>query len=384
MGCKKWGKLLLSSVVVLSVLCLVVFDGGDISISVAFSAAPSSGENSAVGTDSVPQLTAEEEKAWKAEPMYGKALPYAFFPSNCVGACRVAEILGFYEEEGLKVDCVKSTHYLDATATGNTVLCEAHIAESTVPILNGLELVMVGTAMSGCQSLYVLNESDYKKTTDLVGKNVAIPQGFGTFDHNIVLRFMGRDGLKMSDYNFKVVERSAVVQALQRGEISASLLPDMFAYQFLADGIIRPIRSLTWDEDFNQDPCCTIILNKTFAEENPITAKKMTRALAKASAWIDTHTEESVQLMLDNGMMSLSDPRRRDKLVELQGSYDWTITNVQCENALRSVLDDYKGFKLINPELDTEKTLLKIWRPTLTDEELKVVWAQGAAFDANN
>ena len=125
-------------------------------------------------------------------------------------------------------------------------------------------------------------------------------------------------------------------------------------------------------------------LNKKFAEENPITAKKLTRAIAKASGWIDTHTEESVDLMLDNKMMSASDLSLIDKLYELQGSYDWTVTDAQAETTLRSIIDDYKGFGLIDSSLDTDKTLNSIWWPLVSDDELEEVWAAGKDFDASS
>lgn len=326
----------------------------------------------------------EDEEAWKKEPMYGKTLPYAYNGGNCIGACKVAELFGFYEEEGLKVECISGTNWIDNTATGKAVMCESHIAQLAVPIINGLDLVLVGTAQTGCQSLYVVNDSSYQKTSDLVGKNVGIPNGFGSMDHNIVLRFMGHDGLDASDYNFKVVEVSAVVQALQSGELDASLLPDQFAYQFVSNGTLRTIRSLTTDDDFKEEPCCAVALNKKFAEENPITAKKLTRAIAKASGWIDTHTEESVDLMLDNKMMSVSDLSLTDKLCELQGSYDWTVTDAQAETTLRSIIDDYKGFGLIDSSLDTDKTLNSIWWPLISDDELEEVWAAGKDFDASS
>lgn len=339
----------------------------------------SAGESDSVSADD--ELS--EEEAWKQEPMYGQTLQYAYSGGNCVGAQHVANILGFYEEEGLSMEALASTSLMDAVATKQVVVTENHIAASAAPIINGLDAVIVGTAQTGCQSLYVLNDSEYQGTKDLVGKNVGIPNGYGSMDHNIVLRFMGHDGLNADDYNFKVVETTAVVQALQNGELDASLLSDQFAYGFVANGTLRAVRSLTTDEDFSEEPCCCVIMNGEFVRENPITAKKVARAIAKANAWIDSHTEESVQLMLDNGMMSMSDTSLQEKLEELQGSYDWTMTDAQCETTLRSIISDYQGFGIIDSSLDQEETLNTIWVPLLTDEELEDVWAEGYAFDAN-
>lgn len=325
-----------------------------------------------------------EEEAWKLEPAYGQTLTITGGAANCVSAVVVADILGFMDEEGLDIEWNKigSTEAMNAVAAGKADFVTSHISQMTIPIINGLGLKMVGAAMTGCQSLYVLADSDYQTTSDLVGKTVNITSGVGSQDHNIVLRFMAHDGLAADDYHFVQTEMGAVVQALQSGELDASLLGDMFAAKFVDQGILRPIRSITTDDDFKEEPCCAFAVNADFLEENPITVKKMVRATAKASAWIDSHTEESVQLMLDYQIMTGDDT---EMLNRLQGSYDWTVTQAKTEETLKLIIEEYRELGLINSTKDDAELLDVIWDgAVLTDDELADVWKEGIAFEATS
>lgn len=327
-----------------------------------------------------------EEEAWKLEPAYGQTLVITGGAANCVSAVVLADELGFMEEEGLEVEWNKigSTEAMNAVAAGKADFVTSHISQMTIPIINGLGLKMVGAAMTGCQSLYVLTDSAYQTTADLVGKTVNIASGVGSQDHNIVLRFMAHDGLAADDYHFVQTEMGAVIQALQNGELDASLLSDMFASKFVEQGIIRAIRSITTDDDFKEEPCCAFAVNPDFLEKNPITVKKMVRATAKASAWIDSHTEESVKLMTDLAIMSAEGDADINRLNELQGSYDWTVTQEKTEETLKLIIEEYRELGLIKSSKSDAELLDVIWDGTvLTDEEMSEVWEAGRAFEAS-
>lgn len=72
---------------------------------------------------------------------------------------------------------------------------------------------------------------------------------------------------------------------MERGEISAALLSDTFAYAMMKEGKLKCVRSLQ-DEDFAKDSCCVIAMNRTFVQENPVIAKKITQAVQKAHSWM--------------------------------------------------------------------------------------------------
>ena len=216
-------------------------------------------------------------------------------------------------------------------------------------------------AHTGCKSLYTLTNGDINSTKDLVGKTVAVPNGIGNSDHNIGLRFFNHDNISPNDIKFKHVATSASILAMENGEIQAVILPDQFAESFVQEGKIKIIRSLTFDEDFKQEPCCVHAFNKTFAIQNPITAKKMTQALKEVSGWVQDNIEEAAQTLFDNSVASGD----FDQAVRMMKTYNWTISDDFTETALKNIIDDYKTFGLIAENKDTNEVLHTVWNPLL-------------------
>ena len=227
------------------------------------------------------------EEKWKKEPRYGTKITLGYNGGLCTSGLGIAHIKGFLAKQGLEGE-IKNLQLsvADAIGTGKLDATTDHISTSVVPAVNGTNMVFTRGAHTGCKSLFVLKDSDIKKTSDLIGKEVAIHDGIGASDHNIALRFLSRDKVDYSKVKFKNVETAATIQSMQNGEIHAAMFSDQFAQKFVDQGIIRPIRSITTDDDFKIEPCCVLILNKKFVEENPITAAKLTKAHKEALSLI--------------------------------------------------------------------------------------------------
>lgn len=315
-------------------------------------------------TDEVNEMSdKEEEEAWKKEPAYDQTIKVGYNGGLCLGAFGVAQEKGFYEEEGLKTEIVKMTNQTDALGTGQVDVAGDHIATLLVPTVNGISMTFTTGCHTGCKSLYVLADSGIEKTSDLVGKTVAIPDGIGFSDQNITMRFLNHDNVDPNSVNYKVVSTDAVIQALQSGEIQAATLSDQFAKQFLDDGTLKHIRSLTFDEDFKQETCCVHAINSDFLEKNPITSKKLTQAHQKASDWIEDNKEEFVDLMLEKSWAS----GEKELVLEIANTYDFKITDEATKTTLTSIIDDYKTFGLIDANKDTQEVLDQVWAPLLQE-----------------
>jgi len=302
-----------------------------------------------------------EEELWKQEPMYGKTIKVGYNGGLCEGSSGIAKALGFFEKEGLDVEIVNVQQFIDAVGTNQIQVASSHIAQLLVPAVNGINMVFTTGIQSGCKSLYVLNNGEINSTSDLIGKTVAIPAGIGSSDHNIALRFFNHDNINPNEINFKQVESSACILAMQNGEVQGVILSDQFAEQFVIDGTLKIIRSLTYDEDFKVEPCCVYALNRDFVNENPITAKKLTKALQEARFWISENLEEATKILFENNWASGD----FDRAVRMISSYDWTISDENTEKALRNIIDDYKTFGLIDSSLDTQEVLDHIWKPLM-------------------
>lgn len=299
------------------------------------------------------------EEKWKKEPRYGSKVQITFNGGLCTSALGIAHAKGFLAKYGLESEVHNVPQAVDALGTGKVDAMSDHISTSVVPAINGVNMVFSRAANTGCKTLFVLTESPIKSTKELEGKTVAIHDGIGASDHNIILRFFAKDNVDYSKVDFKNVETAATIQAMKNGEVHASIFGDQFAQKFIDQGIIRPIRSITYDDDFKIEPCCVLILNKDFVEKNPITAAKLTLAHKEASAWLEKNKKEAAEVIKANNWGS-GNVENDLKFLEL---YNFDVSDEQTEKSLTDVINDYKNFKLIGTDLDTKETLNKIWRP---------------------
>ena len=304
--------------------------------------------------------TAEEKAAMEAEPAYGQPVKY-YMSDGCTAGPTVADDLGYYEEAGLTAEGFKGTSYTEALGTQQATVAVGHIATMLVPITNGVDLTFVGGAHIGCKSLYVLADSEYDTTEDLKGTKVSVPNGIGASDYNITCLLLDADGINpQTDLELTQVSSDACVAAMERGEISAALLSDTFAYAMMKDGKLKCIRSLL-DEDFADENCCVIAMNRTFVQDNPVHAKKIVQAVQKAHSWLRENPEEATELLLERGWNGGD----YEMNVMINNSLQFGVDQDFTGNSLRDVTERYVRLGLITNMDDVDEIMSLAWTPVL-------------------
>lgn len=304
--------------------------------------------------------TAEEKAAMEAEPAYGQPVKY-YMSDGCTAGPTVADDLGYYEEAGLTSEGFKGTSYTEALGTQQATVAVGHIATMLVPITNGVDLTFVGGAHIGCKSLYVLADSEYDTTEDLKGTKVSVPNGIGASDYNITCLLLDADGINpQTDLELTQVSSDACVAAMERGEISAALLSDTFAYAMMKDGKLKCIRSLL-DEDFADENCCVIAMNRTFVQDNPVHAKKIVQAVQKAHSWMRENPEEATELLLERGWNGGD----YEMNVMINNSLQFGVDQDFTGNSLRDVTERYVRLGLITNMDDVDEIMSLAWTPVL-------------------
>lgn len=343
-------------------LCMVL--GLTMALSLtAFGAEEESSDQSEL-TGEETEAAAEEESwdeaAWEEEPLHDQELVYFYAGDLCTSGPYLAEKLGYFEEEGLKVKGMDGSTYTEALSTGAAQLAVGHIATMLVPATNGSDLTFVAGAHIGCKSLYVLGDSEYNSTEDLKGQKISAPNGIGGSDYNILARLFDKDGINpMEDINLVQVENSACVTAMQNGEIAGALFSDTYAYPMVADGTLKKIRSMG-DEDFKNEPCCVLAMNASFIKENPITAQKAAAAVQKASEWMRENPEEGVKMLMDDDKIGGD----YDMNVEIWKSLEFGVSDEMTEAALEQISSDYIRLGLLTAYDDPEEIMDIIWTPS--------------------
>ncbi len=304
--------------------------------------------------------TAEEKTAMEQEPAYGKPVNF-YMADGCTSGPTVADDLGYYAEAGLTSEGFKGTSYTEALGTGQATVAVGHIATMLVPITNGVDLTFVGGAHIGCKTLYVLADSEYRTTADLKGTAISVPNGIGASDYNITCLLLDADGIDpQTDVELLQVSSDACVAAMERGEISACLLSDSFAYAMVKDGKLRAVRSLL-DSDFADENCCMIAMNRTFVQENPVHAKKIVQAVQKAHSYMREQTEEATQLLLDRGWNGGD----YEMNVMLNSSMQFGLAQGFSEVSLKDVVGRYVRLGLITNMDNVDEIMGLAWTPVL-------------------
>ena len=304
--------------------------------------------------------TAEEKAAMEKEPAYGK--PVQFYMSDgCTSGPTVADDKGFYAEAGLTSEGFKGTSYTEALGTQQATVAVGHIATMLVPITNKVDLTFVGGAHIGCKTLYVLADSEYRTTEDLKGTQISVPNGIGASDYNITCLLLDADGINpQTDVTLMQVSSDACVAAMERGEISAALLSDTFAYAMVKEGKLRAVRSLL-DSDFQDENCCVIAMNRTFVQENPVHAKKIVQAVQKAHAWMRENPEEATTLLLDRGWNGGD----YEMNVMLNNSLQFGLGQDFTAKTLEEVVGRYVRLGLITNMDNVDEIMELAWTPVL-------------------
>lgn len=308
-----------------------------------------------------------KEHSIKDEPRYGTKIKLAFNGGLCIAAPNMADIEGYFEEAGLDVEFVNTKSGKDALGAGQIDATTGEFGGMLVPATKGLNYVFSTPSHSGCKSLYVLNDSSYQNTKDLINENIAVTNGLGNADHNTFLRFLIKDGIEPDEYNIKPVESSAVIQAMESGEIKGAVLDDQFAQEFVKSGKIRPIRSLE-DEDFKDEVCCVTAFNKDFVDENPMIAELVAEQIEKANKYMAENPEEAVKKLQDKNLA----PGDEEAAVNLLKQFDYTLDNEAGLKTIRSYFDDYKKLGLIDDSKSTDEYVEEYWRP-LGNGEVEIV-----------
>lgn len=313
-------------------------------------------------------VSAEDWEAMKKEPAFGTQLNYIYNGGNCVSAKYMADVLGYYKEYGIDANIIQGDSCYMAVGTGQAMWGIDHIATMLVPITNDVNYTFVAGAHIGCKTIFVLNDSPIKTVEDLKGKTIAIHDGIGNSDHNIVARLIDEYGVNPNtDVELLNVETSATIAGMQNGEIDASIFSDIWAYEMVKGGTLRPIISLTTDPAFQDEPCCVVAMNNDFIKDNPVHAKYVTMAVKRAGQYNRMNAKEAVTFMMDDGKLSGS----YDKNIECWNSLHFGLSDAFTERALREITEDYLRLGLItNTDLTADEIMAKAWNPVCPDEEV--------------
>ena len=239
---------------------------------------------------SVLPVTSLQAMAQEKGALEKKDLKIGFIPITCATPLIMAHPLGFYRQQGLNVEVVKTAGWaLIRDKMLNKEYDATHFL-SPMPLAITLGLGSNATPMNvatiqntnGQAITLALKHKDKRDPKDWKGFKFAVPFDYSM--HNFLLRYyVAEHGLNPdTDIQIRVVPPPEMVANLRAGNIDGFLGPDPFTPRAVYEevGFIHILTKELW----NGHPCCAFGTSAEFIQKNPNTFAALYRSVLKAAA----------------------------------------------------------------------------------------------------
>lgn len=283
-------------------------------------------------------------------------LKIAYNNSLCEAPIQMGVEKGFFEAEGLKFEMVKAdaAHMPEAIGSGQVDAGFGLLGKYLQPIDNGLDIKITAGIHTGCTKLLVPKNSDIKSVTDLKGKKVGTG-GLGAAGTIITRRSLYHAGLNASpdncDVEFVVYSESDLAQALQNGAIDAIVLGDPKASIAERDYNLKAIIDTAKDEEYKNEFCCISFVTGDIAKNHPEIAEKFTRAIMKASQWVEENKEETAKIQIEKNWVA----GNADFNAQVLSSYSYKPALDGGYEALKITVPDLQAIGLIKSDRNADE-----------------------------
>ena len=235
-------------------------------------------------------LGALQAMAQDKNPLEKKDLKIGFIPITCATPLIMAHPLGFYKQQGLNVDVVKTAGWalirdkmINKEYDATHFLSPMPLAISMGVGSNPVPMEVATIQNTNGQAITLANKhKDNRDPKNWKGFKFAVPFEFSM--HNFLLRYyVAEHGLNPdTDIQIRVVPPAEMVANLRAGNIDGYLGPDPFNQRAVFEevGFLHILTKEIWDGH----PCCAFGTSAAFIQQNPNTFAALVRSVLTASA----------------------------------------------------------------------------------------------------
>lgn len=231
-------------------------------------------------------------------------LKIGYSGSLCEAPVHMAVEKGYFAEEGLKVELIKLAPgtTFEAITAGKIDAAFGLLASLMQPLSNGLPIKITTGLHTGCDKVLVPADSGIKTIADLKGKRIGVPS-MTSSPIIFAKRALAEAGVGVSEKNmeveFAVFSASDLPIALKNGSIDALAMNDPTAAVAQKEFSLVTLADSAITEPYNTQYCCSAYVSETIAKDHPEIAAKYTRAMQKASAWIQKNQDETAKIQVE-------------------------------------------------------------------------------------
>lgn len=289
-------------------------------------------------------------------------LKIAYNNSLCEAPIQMGVEKGFFEAEGLKFEMVKvdAAHMPEAIGSGQIDAGFGLLGKYLQPIDNGLDIKITAGIHTGCIKILVPQDSDIKSVADLKGKKIGTT-GLGAAAPTIIARrSLHHAGLNAAsdncDAEFSVYSGSDLAQALANGAVDAIANGDPQASIAQRDYNLRAIVDTASDDEYKDEYCCISFVTGNLAKNHPDIADKFTRAIMKASKWVDGNKDETAKIQVEKEWVA-GDPEFNASVLK---NYNYKPSLNGGYEALKISVPDLQAIGLIRADRNPEEFINSI------------------------
>jgi len=280
-----------------------------------------------------------------------KKIRIGYFGTTCEGPLFSAYEKGFFKQEGLEVEMVKGDAQTlkDALATGKIDATDGLVMQWLKPIEQGLDIKFTTGIHTGCVQILVPAKSGIISVQNLKGKTIGVPV-MGGAPMVLLSRALANKGINpKTDVTWKVFPAAELGLALQKKEVDAVGLTDPIAQMLLNQGKVKALINSAKTKPFASEYCCVLVINGKLIRKDPATAAAITRAVIKASRWVNDNPDETAKLMVEKKYV-LGDPVLNAKLIK---SYNYIPSVKGGEQAVYIAAKQMKEAGLLDKSTNT-------------------------------
>jgi NitT/TauT family transport system substrate-binding protein len=294
-------------------------------------------------------------------------LKVAYIGLTCEPPIFVAYEKGFFAEEGLDVELVKTDW--DGLQAG-LGLGRFHANHTLLmyiltPLESGLDVKITGGIHTGCLRIQAGIKTDIKTVADLKGRKIGI-SGMGSPPHLYASRVLAVAGMDpKKDVEWVTFPPDAMGLALDQGSIDAVASAEPIGTILAIKEKVRTVSDQAVDDDYKNEFCCAAVVNGKFASENPEGAAKVTRALLKGAKWVSVNPTAAAKLAVEKKYLAASPEINAQAISKL----NYLPGVKKCELDVARVATDMKRAGFLKPTTSAKALAAKAWLdlPGVTD-----------------
>ena len=311
----------------------------------------------------------QEKKAGKSASQNGKQLKSVkianYGGAVCFSPLYVAKEKGFFEKEGLDAELVKTDFEgtKEGLASGKLDGALGLFHKWIKPIEEGADIKFTAGLHTGCIQVVAGNDSGVEKIEDLRGKKIGV-DAIGAGPMNLMAVALNRSGIDWKkDVEWRAFPPDQLETALDKGEIDVVAVTDPFGQFILDKRKGRLIMSQAETEPYADQYCCFVAISGKTIEKDRETAAAITRALMKATLWVDENREEAAKL----GIEAKYTGGTVDGNTKLLAKYKYVPSVKAAQEDLFRAIKDLKTAGIITAEQPPEALAEKMFVPVAED-----------------